>query len=142
MFIGRHDVSVDQKGRVNLPSKIRDVLMKDFEAPFIVTVSDRCLTAYPAKQWLERYEALEAEPFTAEKGDLLRAVSENAVETPIKNGRILIPARLREHAAIDREAVIIGRIKKIEIWSRKRHAEATADLGPKELSMRLRELGF
>ena len=142
MFIGRHDVSVDQKGRLHLPSRIRDVLIKDFEPPLIVTVSDRCLAAYPAKQWLEKYEALEAEPFTPEKGDLLRAVTENAVEAPIKNGRILLPARLREYASLEKEAVIIGRMKKIEIWSAKLHAEATADLSPDKLSTRLRDLGF
>ena len=142
MFIGRHDVSVDPKGRIHLPAKVRDVLTRFYEEPLIVTVSDRCLAGYPAKQWLEKYEALEAESITPERGDLLRAITENAEEVPLKNGRILIPARLREYAGIERDAVIVGRIKKIEIWSAKLHREATAGLEPEELSKRLRELGF
>ena len=142
MFIGRHDVSVDPKGRIHLPAKVRDVLTHFYEEPLIVTVSDRCLAGYPAKQWLEKYEALEAESITPERGDLLRAITENAEEVPLKNGRILIPARLREYAGIERDAVIVGRIKKIEIWSAELHREATAGLAPEELSKRLRELGF
>lgn len=142
MFIGRHDVSLDQKGRIHLPARIRDTLIREFEPPLIVTISDRCLAAYPARQWLERYNALEAGPYTPEKGDLLRAITENAEEVPLKNGRILVPSRLRNFAGIEREAVIIGRMRKIEIWSRERHEEAVAGLGPEELSKRLRDLGF
>lgn len=142
MFIGRYDVSVDPKGRMHLPAKIRDVLAHVYGEPLIVTVSDSCLAAYPAKQWLEKYEALEAGPYDPEKGDLLRAVTENAEEVPLKNGRLLIPSRLREYAGIEREAVIVGRIKKIEIWSAERHRRRTAALSPEDLSKRLRELGF
>jgi len=64
MFIGRHDVSVDPKGRIHLPAKIRDALKKSYAPPFIVTISDRCLTAHPAKEWLEKYELLEQEART------------------------------------------------------------------------------
>jgi len=142
MFIGRHDVSVDPKGRIHLPAKVRDVLSKVYGEPLIVSISDSCLAGYPMKQWLERYEALESGPYTPEKGDLLRAITENAEEVPLKNGRILIPARLREYAGIERDAVIVGRIKKIEIWSARRHREKTAGLRPEELSGKLREFGF
>ncbi len=142
MFIGRHDVSVDPKGRIHLPAKIRDALKKSYAPPFIVTISDRCLTAHPAKEWLEKYEVLEREARTPEEGDLLRAITENAEEVPIKNGRILISSRLRKYAGIERNIVIVGRIKKIEIWSADCHEKATAGLLPKDLSKKLRELGF
>ncbi|VAX18073.1 Cell division protein MraZ [hydrothermal vent metagenome] len=142
MFIGRHDVSVDPKGRIHLPAKVRDVLLNIYEPPLIVTVSDRRLAGYPAKQWLGKYEQLEAGPYSPEKDDLLRAIAENAEEVPIKNGRILIPARLREYAGIERDAVIVGRIRNIEIWSAERHKEISAKLESGELSQQLRELGF
>lgn len=142
MFIGRHDVSLDPKGRIHLPAKVRDALLKSFAPPFIVTISDRCLTAYPAEQWLEKYEELERKIQSPEAGDLLRAITENAEEVPIKNGRILIPSRLREYAGIERDAVIVGRIKKIEFWSADRHKKATAGISAENLSKKLRELGF
>jgi MraZ protein len=142
MFIGRHEATVDPKGRVHLPAKIRDTLVKNFGAPLILTISDRCLAGYPAKQWLQKYEAIEASDYSPSKGDLLRAITENAAECPIKNGRILIPAWLREYAGIKREVVIVGRIKKIEIWSAERHAGISAAYDPKKLSKRLRYLGF
>ncbi len=142
MFIGRHEAVVDPKGRVHLPSKIRDALTNSFEPPLILTISDRCLQGHPAKQWLEKYENLEESEYTPEKGDLLRAITENAVECPIKNGRILMPSWLRNYAGIEREVVIVGRIKKIEIWSAERHAQISAEYVPEKLSKRLRELGF
>jgi MraZ protein len=142
MFIGRYEVTLDPKGRVHLPAKVRDPLMKEFEPPLIVTIADRCLALFPKAQWLDRYEALEREPRTPEQGDLLRAVTENAELVEIKNGRILIPARLREYAGLEKDGVIIGRMSKFELWSAERHAALTATLPPDELSQRLRELGF
>ncbi|VAX17139.1 hypothetical protein MNBD_NITROSPINAE02-1337 [hydrothermal vent metagenome] len=142
MFIGKHEASVDQKGRIHLPSRIRDVLLGIYDSPLIITVSDRCLAGYPAKEWLSKYQELDSAPYDPEKGDLMRAITENAEEAPLKNGRILIPARLREYAGIERDAVVIGRITKIEIWSAVRHKEATAGLTPEDLSKRLRGLGF
>jgi len=142
MFIGKHEAAVDQKGRIHLPAKIRDTLVHNFGTPLILSVSDRCLAGFPAKHWLEKYEALENADYTPEKGDLLRAITENAVECPIKNGRILIPAWLREYAGLDKEAVIVGRIKKFEIWSAERHRLISAEYEPEKLSGRLRDLGF
>ncbi len=142
MFIGRHSVSVDAKGRIHLPAKLRDVLLKDFEPPLIVTISNNCLSAYPVREWREKYEALDSLPYTPEKDNLLRLVSENAEEAPIRNGRILLPARLREYAGILKEVVIIGRMKKIEIWSAERRREATAELTDLKLSEDMGKLGF
>jgi len=142
MFIGEYEVSVDPKGRIHLPAKVRDTLMDVYQPPLIVTVSDRCLAGYPARQWLEKYEKLEAEPYSPERGDLLRAISASAEECPIKNGRILLSSRLREYAGLERSAVIVGRIKKIEIWSSGRYAEASAKWPATELSGKIRELGF
>ncbi len=142
MFIGRYEATLDPKGRVHLPAKIRDTLKKSFDQPLILTISDRCLAGYPAQQWLEKCDALEAAEYTPEKGDLLRAITENAVECPIKNGRILIPAWLRDYADIQKEIVIVGRIKKIEIWSAQRHKVVSAQYVPEKLSKKLRELGF
>jgi MraZ protein len=142
MFIGTFDVSMDPKNRIHLPAKVRDVLHSVYEPPLILTVSDRCLAGYAAKQWLEKYEKIESEPYTPEKGDLLRAISANAEECPLKNGRILIPARLKEYAGIKRDAVIVGRVKKIEIWAAERYREAVASTPPSELSERIREYGF
>ncbi|HJM83592.1 MAG TPA: division/cell wall cluster transcriptional repressor MraZ [Nitrospinota bacterium] len=142
MFIGHSSASVDPKGRVHLPSKFRDVLVKNYGRPLILTISDRCLAGYPSNYWLERYEALAAAEYTPEKGDLLRAITENAEECPIKNGRILLPARLRKYAGIGHDVVIVGRIKMIEIWSKEIHAEISGKYDTKALSVKLREIGF
>ncbi|MDH5678279.1 MAG: division/cell wall cluster transcriptional repressor MraZ [Nitrospinota bacterium] len=141
MFIGRHEAAVDSKGRIHLPAKVRDALEK-FGGQLVLTISDRCLAGYPKNMWLEKYEALEKEAHTPERGDLLRAITENAVELEQKNGRILIPAWLRQYADIEKDVVIVGRIKKIEIWSAARHARVAEGYEPEKLSGMLRNLGF
>lgn len=142
MFIGRHEVSLDSKGRIHLPAKVRDVLTNVYELPLVVTVSDYCLTGWPKAEWLERYNAIDAVSNTPKQKDLLRAISGNAEEVPLKNGRLLIPSRLREYAQIGKEAVIVGCMKKIEIWSKELHSEKCEDFSMTELSDKLRELGF
>ena len=141
MFIGRYEAVVDPKGRVHLPAKIRDAL-DSFGGPLVLTISDSCLVAFPRGIWLERYEAAEKEPYTPEKGDLLRAITENAAEVELKNGRILIPSWLREYAGIEKEITIVGRIKKFEIWQVERHAGFTGKYNPETLSGLMRKLGF
>jgi len=141
MFIGRHCAAVDPKGRIHLPAKIRDALEK-FGGPLVLTISDRCLAGYPKNLWLEKYEAIEREPYTPEKGDLLRAITENAEELELKNGRILIPSWLRRFAGIDKEAIIVGRIKKLEIWSAAAHAQVAEGYQPEKLSGMLRQFGY
>lgn len=142
MFIGHNEASVDSKGRVHLPAKFRDTLVHQYGEPLVLTISDRCLSGFPAQEWLRKYEAVEASEYSPEKGDLLRAIAENAAECPLKNGRILIPSWLREYAGIERDVVIVGRIKKIEIWSAERHAQMSAAYDRETLSKKLRELGF
>ncbi|MBI4829401.1 MAG: hypothetical protein HY804_11445 [Nitrospinae bacterium] len=142
MFIGRHESSLDQKGRLHLPAKIRDILTRDSGEPLIVTISSRCLVGWPKERWRARVEAEEAKEYSPERGDMLRAVTEHAAECPLKNGRVLIPAWLREYAGIEREAVIIGRNRFFEIWSKGRHGELAAGYDYAKLSEQLRKLGF
>lgn len=142
MFIGQHEVSLDSKGRIHLPAKIRDVFTNVYELPLVIAVSDSCLAGWPRSEWLTRYNAVDALPKTKERVAALRAISASAEEVPLKNGRILIPSRLRDYAQIGKDAVIVGCMKKIEIWSKDLYAEKCGDIGSSELSDLLCELGF
>jgi len=117
MFMGQFQHSLDTKGRLIIPAKFRDIL----DLSFVLTKGlDKCLFVYPKDEWSLLEQKLKALPFTQKDARaFIRFFFAGAVETEIdKQGRILIPPHLREHAHIDRDVVIIGVSNRAEIWSR------------------------
>ncbi len=118
MFMGEFDHSIDAKGRIIIPAKFRENLGENF----VITVGlDGCLFAYPNKEWDAFVAKLMTLPGTKEARQLQRYFMSmaSACETD-KQGRILIPAKLRENAALDKDIVLVGVLNKIEIWSKER----------------------
>lgn len=114
MFVGTFEHSLDEKGRVVLPSRFRDQLIdKGFLSQW-----DRCLGLWTEEEFAKVADRLTLkirEGLAPQKA--LRAFSSNAHEVrPDSQGRITIPQRLREFAQLDRDAVVIGAIDRIEIW--------------------------
>ncbi len=117
MFIGEYEHSVDAKGRVIMPAKLRE----DIGEKFILTKGlDGCLFAYSQKEWLNFEEKLKTLPLTNKNArDFVRFFLSGAIECEIdKQGRFLIPANLRTYATLDKEIVILGVGTRIEIWNR------------------------
>ena len=112
MFIGEYEHNVDAKGRIIMPSKLRE----EIGDKFIITKGlDGCLFAYSQTEWANFEEKLKALPLA----HFVRFFLSGAVECEIdKQGRFLIPANLREHANLDKEIVIIGVGTRLEIWNR------------------------
>ena len=116
MFMGEYNHTVDVKGRLIIPSKFREQLGNEF----VVTKGlDGCLSIYDLASWRRLQEKLQILPFTsADARTLKRFMVGSAVSTETdKQGRILIPLPLRDYAKIDTDAVLIGNIDHIEIWS-------------------------
>lgn len=117
MFMGEFNHSVDAKGRVIVPSKFRDKLGESF----VVTKGfDRCLSIYDMENWTEVQEKLVKMPMLTEDARTIRRMmAGSATEAECdKQGRILLPAPLREYAGIKKDAVMIGNIDHIEIWDK------------------------
>ena len=117
MFIGEYEHSVDAKGRVIMPAKLRD----DIGEKFILTKGlDGCLFAYSQNEWLNFEEKLKTLPLTNKNArDFVRFFLSGAIECEIdKQGRFLIPSNLRSYAILDKEIVIIGVGTRVEIWNR------------------------
>lgn len=125
MFRGTFEQKIDDKGRVNVPVKFREVLKGLGDDILFVTnlrVGDvRCLEARPQSEWLK----LEAR--IAERTDLSPAAMEffdnfylpGAQECPIdKTGRLLVPPTLREYAALIKDVVFTGARGKFRIWDK------------------------
>lgn len=118
MFMGEFNHSVDAKGRIIIPSKFRE----DLGEEFVITLGlDGCLFAYPENEWALFVEKLKTLPGTKEARQLQRYFMAGAAacETD-KQGRILIPAKLRDSAELEKDIVFVGVLNKIEIWSKKR----------------------
>jgi len=117
MFMGEYNHTVDAKGRLIVPSKFREQLGEEF----VVTKGlDGCLFVYDNDEWRALEEKLKSLPLTntnARKFSRFFLAGASSCEVD-KQGRILLPAVLREHAGIDKDAVLVGVGSRIEIWSK------------------------
>jgi len=117
MFIGEHQHSLDEKGRLIIPSKFRE----DLGYEFVMTKGlDSCLFVYPKNEWQLIEEKLRSLPLTNKDARaFVRFFFSGASECTLdKQGRVLIPPNLREHSKLDKDAVVIGVSTRIEIWSK------------------------
>lgn len=115
MLLGTHTPKLDDKGRVILPSRFRD----EFASGLVVTRGqDRCLYVFSAGEFQEVHEKIKQAPMTSANGrDYLRVFLSGASdEIPDKQGRVTIPATLRDYAGLSRELVMIGVGNRAEIW--------------------------
>ena len=119
---GQYAHNIDAKGRLFIPAKLREELGGTFH----VTIGpDHCLTIYPNDTWDDFMAKFHDMPYS--KGKSLRALSANAVDCePDGQGRILIPAKLRKYADLEKEVVVIGSFDRAEIWNAERWAREEA----------------
>ena len=143
MLIGEFEHSIDTKGRLVLPAKIKDDLGKEF----IVTKGlDGCLFGYSLEEWKKFEEKLKTLPLTNKiTRDFVRFFLSGAVEEETdKQGRFLLPANLREYASLTKDAVIIGVGTRIEIWDKKKWNEYNSEenLSVDSIAEKMTELGI
>jgi len=118
-FLGEYQHALDEKGRLTMPARFRTGLGD----PFVVTRGlDGCLFAYPLDVWEDITGQLDSLPFTeSAPRAFARLFFSGAVEASVdRQGRLLIPPPLRSHAALDKDAVVIGVSNRVEIWSGER----------------------
>ena len=145
MFRGRSKHNLDSKGRLAIPTRFREVLEQKNETSLILTNSHGCLWAYTKSDWLEiERKAMELPEFDENVNVYLRYFISGAKECPLKQNRITIPADLREIAGLHKEVVLVGSLKRFEIWDKERWEEIferARDRFPMA-SQKLREFGI
>lgn len=144
MFRGRFEHTIDSKGRLSIPSKFRDVLAERYDSRLVVTTYDGCLSVYPHEEWRVLEERVAGLPeFKKETRDFLRFFYSSAADCAIdKLGRILIPQTLREYAKLEKDVVIVGAFKRMEIWSKLRWDAAEALISHEDIASALERLGL
>ncbi|MFC1592027.1 division/cell wall cluster transcriptional repressor MraZ [Thermodesulfobacteriota bacterium] len=125
MFRGRSDQSIDAKGRIMLPVKFRDLLLKKYDNTLVLTNFDNCLIAYPTEEWIEVEDKVRKLPsgnkqVRAFKRFFISGATECSVD---KQGRVLVPPSLKSYAQLEKDIVIAGQINHFEIWNRERFYE-------------------
>jgi MraZ protein len=150
LFRGRYEHSIDAKGRTSVPSRFREVMVAQGDSHLVLTTGlDNCLVAYAMTEWLSFEKRLSELPqFDADVVTLKRIYVSGAVECELdKVGRILIPAGLRKHAALGRDALWAGMGSYIELWAKESFEDLRNDVlsdGDRRLGIarRLAELGL
>ena len=119
MFKGTYRHRIDPKGRLPVPAAFRRALEADGESRLVLTLLDQCLAAYPPRQWAALEAQLRALPaFSRPVKALTRLLTSRAADCELDvQGRILLPNMLRDAAKLGHEAVLVGVLDRIEIWS-------------------------
>ncbi len=141
MFMGEYNHTVDAKGRLIVPSKFRESLGDEF----VVTKGlDGCLFVYSSKEW----EAMEAKfgemsQFSKEARKFARFFFAGAANCEVdKQGRVLLPAVLREFAGIEKDVVLAGVVNHIEIWSKEKWQETNEYDDVEEIAEHMASMGL
>jgi MraZ protein len=145
MFRGRSRHNLDIKGRLAIPARFKEVLEKKGDECLVVTNHYQCLWAFSKEEWRGIEEkAAELSQFKSATQNILRYFVSGAVECPLKNGRITIPPDLREIAELKKEVVLVGELKKFEIWDKDKWDEVFQQSKDRftEASESLSEYGF
>jgi MraZ protein len=128
-FAGSEQHALDHKGRLIVPARFRERLGPQF----VLTIAypDPCLALYPSATWVEFCGRVEAIPNKdARYRQQVRYLFAHSEEVGCDSqGRVVVPARLREYAAIERQVVSVGLLTRIEIWAKERYDFQTAPDG-------------
>ena len=141
MLIGEYEHTIDAKGRLSMPAKLR----RDMGEAFIVTKGlDGCLFAFSSDEWMNFETKLKALPLSDKNArNFVRFFLAGATECEIdKQGRFLIPSNLRDAAGLQKEAVIIGVGTRLEIWNKETWASKDKEISADEIAENMTMLGI
>ncbi len=141
MFIGEYSHSVDEKGRLIIPSRFRE----DLGNEFVVTKGlDGCLFVYDKSEWKVLEDKLRALPLTNKDARAFaRYMLAGAALVELdKQGRILIPQVLRNFAELTKDVVLIGVGGRVEIWNKEKWENASFDDNMDEIAEKMADLGI
>ena len=145
MFRGRSKHTLDEKGRLAIPARFREVLKNKNEYCLVLTNHFNCLWAFASEDWrIIEQRAANLSLFDHAVNTYRRYFISGAQECPLKQGRITIPPDLREIAGLKKELVLVGELKLFEIWEKERWEEEfdRAKSNFPEISQSLSELGI
>ncbi len=139
VLIGEYLHTIDEKGRVSFPSRLRE----DLGVSFIVTKGlDGCLFVYPMEEWEKLENKIRELPLSKARS-IQRFLFASAAKVECdKQGRIILPQSLREFAHLSKNVMIIGASVRAEIWDKDTWDAMCAELTGETIEQAMEELGF
>jgi len=137
---GKYAHNIDAKGRLFIPAKLREELGgKNFH---LIIGQDMCLSLFSDESWNEKMAALKEQSYSSLKK--LRMIFAHAADCdPDAQGRILIPADLRQKAGLNKEVIVVGSFDRVEIWDAQRWARMEEEaFSSGELQAAMEEMGL
>ena len=128
MLLGEYEHTIDEKNRLTLPAKFRQAFV---DGLVLTRGIEQCLTAYPRAEWSSIVESRlrQLDPLSREGRVMQRFFYSGAAEAELdKQGRVMIPAPLAEHAGLGKEVVVAGIRDHLEIWDRANWREHLAEI--------------
>jgi MraZ protein len=119
-FKGSHDYSVDSKGRINIPARLRKYVSPEANDTFIVTRGyEKCLFVYPLDEWNKLEQSIrDLSPTNPQHRFFMRTLLELATESQLDGqSRITVPRELLQFAGIENDVLILGVLERIELWN-------------------------
>lgn len=141
MFMSEYNHTVDAKGRLIIPAKFREVLGEEF---VVSKGMDGCLFVYANEDWNAFEQKLTSLPLiNKEARQFARFFLAGAAQVELdKQGRILLPATLRDFAGLDKDVVLVGVGSRIEIWSKEKWETMNADDNMDDITAAMEGLGL
>jgi MraZ protein len=140
MFMGEYNHTIDAKGRLIVPTKFREQLGEAF---VITKGNDGCLAIYTNEAWETFLGKIQTLPANNHIRTYVRNIVGSSLEVVTdKQGRILVPGNLREHAGLDKDVVLVGVIDKIEVWDKERWQAQTNISNMDDIAEEMAELGL
>ena len=148
MFRGSSFHTLDDKGRIVVPTRFRDRVRSEDADGLMISRMDNCLLAYPFAEWLKLEERILQ---LAEKSDYMRRFRRIFIGGAFeclcdKQDRILIPPTLRQYAGLNKDIVLVGVLDHFEVWSRENYEKESltmeGDLRNPEARNEIAKLGI
>jgi len=143
-FRGRYYHTIDDKGRIILPSRLREAIAEKSEGKLVITNFSGYLLAFPYDEWKGLEEKISRQSLLKkEVRAFQRDFMSGAVDCNVDSqGRVLIPPALRDYAGLERDIVLAGMVRTIEIWSKERWEEELRRTSSQDFSDSIADLGI
>ncbi len=146
MYLGSHSITMDAKGRMAIPARVREMLVADCGGRIVLTANheDRCLVVYPEPRWQEVLPQIEALPNMNKSVKRLQRLM-IGYASPMEmdgNGRVLVPPTLREYASLGKKLILVGQGKSLELWSEESWFASLDESSADEMPQQMQELSL
>lgn len=141
-FIGEYESTIDAKGRFLMPAGFKKQLPEDDMSFVISRGFEKCLTLYPTQSWKPIFKQISnLNDFDPKVREFRRYFFNGAVSVELDSaGRLLLPKNLFEHAALEKDIVLVAAVNKIEIWDKKHYQQFFDSFSPDAFSQLANEV--